>query len=182
LAACQVRSFRWSDALAVLDGDDPPSPESAERRALRVRCLWGLGRADEARALLDRSLQDYPRCLDLLSIGADVRQADKRFEDAAALLKRGLEVNPHDPESLHKLALVYESLGRPADAAEQRRREEQTKALFVEMEKLRDEAANNPWDAALRLRLAKLCSELGRDDWAKIWRDAAKACGPGVAQ
>ncbi|HMF15499.1 MAG TPA: tetratricopeptide repeat protein, partial [Gemmataceae bacterium] len=156
LAACQVRSFRWSDALAVLDGSDPPLPESAERQALRVRCLWGLGRADEARALLDRSLQDYARCLDLLSIGADVRHADKRFEDAAALLKRALDLNPHDPESLHKLALVYEALGRPADAEEQRRREEQTKAMLAEMEKLRDEAASNPWNAALRLRLAKL--------------------------
>jgi tetratricopeptide (TPR) repeat protein len=180
LAACLVRSFRWAEALAVLDGRDPPLSESAERQALRVRCLWGLGRADEARALLDRSLQDYSRCLDLLLIGADVRQADKRFEDAAALLKLALVVNPHDPESLHKLALVYEALGRTADAAEQRRLEAETKALFAEMEKVRDEAANNPWDAAPRLRLAKLCSDLGRSDWAKLWAEAAKACGPGV--
>jgi tetratricopeptide (TPR) repeat protein len=178
LAECLVRSFQWSEALAALDGPDQPLPATAERQALRVRCLWGLGRGDDARALLDQGLAEHPRSLELLQVGAEIRQADKRFSEAATLLEQALDIDNHDHESRHKLALVYEALGRRADAAEQRRLEEKTKALLKEMETLREQAANDPWNAAPHLRLAQLCTELGRDDWAKMARDAAKACGP----
>jgi tetratricopeptide (TPR) repeat protein len=177
LAECLVKQLQWADALAALDGDRP-LPETADRQALRVECLWGLGRADEARALLDRGLALFPRGLDLLHIGAEIRQADKRPAEAATFLTQALDINRHDHVSRHKLAQVYEALGRPADAAEQRRLEEQTKALIAEMNRLRDEAAGNPWNAAPRRRLAEICAELGQDKQAQWWREAAKACGP----
>jgi tetratricopeptide (TPR) repeat protein len=177
LAECLAKQLQWGEALAALDGERP-LPETAERQARRVECLWGLGRADEARALLERGLAMFPRGLDLLRIGAEIRQADKQPAEAVALLTQALEINPHDHVSRHKLALVYEGLGRPIDAAEQRRLEERTKGLVAEMNRLRDEAAGNPWDATPRRRLAEICAELGQDTLAKWWRDAAKACGP----
>jgi tetratricopeptide (TPR) repeat protein len=177
LAACLVRRVQFSEALVALDGE-APLPPSPERQALRVRCLWGLGRTDEARSLLDQGLAEWPHSVELLLIGADIRQADERYADAARLLEAAIEQDRHDPQTRHKLALAYDALGRRADAAEQRRLEEKTKALLAEMEKLRDDAASDPWNPSPRLRLATLSAELGRDDWAKLWRNAAKACGP----
>jgi tetratricopeptide (TPR) repeat protein len=177
LAACLVRRLQWSEALSTLDAA-PPLHATAERQALRVRCLWALDRANEARTLLDQGLADAPRSLELLLIGADIRQADKRHAEAATLLETAIEQDRHDPQMRHKLSLAYEALGRRADAAEQRRMAEKAKELLREMEKLRDQAASDPWNAAPRLRLAALSTELGREDWAKMWRDAAKACGP----
>ncbi|HMF15109.1 MAG TPA: tetratricopeptide repeat protein [Gemmataceae bacterium] len=181
LAECLVKQLHWSDALDALDAA-PTLPETEERQALRVESLWGLGRAEPARALLDAGLVTYPRGAELLRIGAEIRQADKHPDEAAALLVRALEVDRHDYVSRHKLAQVYESLGRSADAAEQRKLADQTKGLIEEMTRLRDEAANNVWDAAPRLRLAKICEELGQEKPARMWREAAKACGLGASK
>jgi tetratricopeptide (TPR) repeat protein len=181
LAACQARRLQWSEALGTLDGDSPLSA-TPERQALRIRCLWGLGRGDEARWMLDLGLANASRSLDLLLVGADIRQADKRYADAVLLLEAAIELDRHDPETRHKLALAYEAVGRRRDAAEQRRLEDKTKTMLAEMEKLRDDAAADLWNPAPRLKLAALSTELGREDWAKMWRDAAKACGPGLAK
>jgi tetratricopeptide (TPR) repeat protein len=177
LAECLNRQLRWHEALEVLDGERP-LPQTAERQALRVECAWNLGQADKARALLDAALASYPRGIELLRIGAEIRQADKQPQQAAALLIWALEVDRHDHASRHKLAQVYEGLGRRAEAEEQRRLAEQTKSLFEEMTRLRDEAAKNLWDATPRLQLAKICDELGQKKEARMWREAAKACGP----
>ena len=179
LAECLVRQLRWNEALEALDSERP-LPQTPERQALRVECAWNLGQANKARALLDAGLASHPRAVELLRIGAEIRQADKQSLEAAALLVRALEVDRHDHASRHKLAQVYEGLGRRSDAEVQRRLAEQTKSLFEEMTRLRDQAANNLWDAAPRLRLAKICDELGQEKEARMWREAAKACGPAV--
>jgi tetratricopeptide (TPR) repeat protein len=181
LAECLAKQLNWGPALEALDGE-PPLAETAERQALRVECLWGLGRADEARLVLERSLAAFPRGAELLRIGAEIRRADDRLSEAAALLVRALDEDRHDPVSRHKLALVYEAMGRGAEAAEQRRLEAKTKRLFEEIDQLRTEAANDLWNPKPRLRLARIFEEMGQDKLAKMWREAANACGPAKAE
>jgi tetratricopeptide (TPR) repeat protein len=178
LAECLVKQLQWSEALEALDGRDRPLSESAEVQALRVECLWGLGRTEESRAVLGRSLAAFPDGVDLLRVGAHIRQDDGQPEAAAALLERAVAHDPHDLASRHQLALVCAGLGRQAEAERHRQAEEHSRALFAEVQRLRDEAAANPWSAPPRLRLAVVCEELGRHEWAKAWRDAAGACTP----
>jgi tetratricopeptide (TPR) repeat protein len=183
LAECLVERKMWTEALQILEGADASTARELQIKclALRVQSLWGLGRSEEARALLDQGLANHPLGVDLLRVGSEVRMADRQLEGAATLLLQALEIDRHDFTSRYRLAMAYEGLGRKADAEEQRRLAEQTKSVLAEVSKLNDAAAANPWDAASRVRLAALCEELGQREMARMWREAAKACAAGAA-
>ena len=97
---------------------------------------------------------------------------------ATRLLERVVASHPHDHTSRYQLAQAYEHLGRPKDAAEQRRLVQQTQEMLKRLTALIHEAGDRPWDGALRRRAAKLCQELDRPDLATLWIRAAATCPP----
>lgn len=176
LAELLVSRGGYAEAEQVLDACDPRAAEEPVLLALRAECLWGLGRREEARALLDRVLPSHPQSGELLRGRAKMHLAADEFAAAAALLERAVALDRHDLVGRHHLAQAYEALGRRADAAEQRRLHEQTTNHLDELTRLNREATQNPWDAAVRRRLAELCQQLGKTDLAAMWLEAAGAC------
>ncbi len=179
LAECLVKQSDYVQALEVLEGCDHEAAETPKLVALRAECLWALGRGTEAQALVDRALSAQPRFPGLLRLRAQWHVQDKGLPAAASLLERALEIDRHDYLSRFQLYLVYQSLGRPAAAAEQRRLGQQTQNDLKELTDLNLQAMNKPRDASVRRRLAELCQKLDKPDLAAMWLRAAADCSPG---
>jgi len=177
LAECLTAQSNYSEALEVL-GSAGESATDPRLVAVRAECLWGLRRAAEAGDLLDGALTRYPGEAELLRIRARMHLADQKAQLAADLLERVLREHPHDHTSRYQLSLAYESLGRSADAAEQRRLVNETQAQLKQLTDLVHELGDKPWDGSLRRRAAQLCKELGRHDLAASWLRAAATCPP----
>ena len=175
LAECLVKTLDFERAWPLLE-NEPAS--TADLFAIRGECLAGMARTGEAEAVLDLGLKNYPRSVTLLQRRAKLYQDAHHPHEAAALLERAIEIDTGDYPSHFLLAQVYESLERPAPAAEQRRLSEQIKGYLVEMNRLHTEAMGNPWDAEVRRRLADVSLKLGRPDQANLWLQAAAACAP----
>jgi tetratricopeptide (TPR) repeat protein len=175
LAECLVKQSQYQKALGVLDQlvDSPPSAQ-----ALRAESLWAVGRAEEARKVLAAARTDSPNDLGLLRLEAHFSLLANKPKEAAALLERVVEADPHDFTSRSRLAHAYESLNRPTDAASQRHLAEQTRVLLRELTDLSQAAQDRPWDPAVRRRLAEVCRKLDKKDLAEMWLRAAAACPP----
>ncbi|MFL5244858.1 MAG: tetratricopeptide repeat protein [Gemmataceae bacterium] len=175
LAECLVKILDFERAWPMLENEPAGS---ADLVAVRGECLVGLGRTAEAQAALDEGLKSYPRSVILLQHRAKLYQETHQPQIAATLLESAIKINPGDYPSHFLLAQVYESLERPAQAAEQRRLSEQIKGYLVEMNQLHNEVLSDPWDADVRRRLANVSLKLGRPDEANLWLQAAAACAP----
>jgi tetratricopeptide (TPR) repeat protein len=176
LAECLLKQSRYAEALQVLNECDAQAAPSPRRLAWRAECLYAQGQTAEARTLLDRALADHPAAAELLRLRARLHQDAHELEAAAALLVRVVALDRHDYPGRYQLVLTYERLGRADEAAEQHRLCQQTKNYLAEMERLKMEAINRPWEAAVRRRLAELCRKLDQPEQARMWLRAAEAC------
>ncbi len=182
LAECLSKQNGWAEALALLVQCDPSPEDAPTVAALRAECLRGLGRVTEAGAVLDQALAAFPDDVVLLRQRAIVHLAAKEPMAAVRLLQQALDLDRHDYTSLYQLGLGYRMLGRATEAEQQLRLAEQTKEDLLEHRRLTQEAAAQPWDGRVRLRLAALCDKLGRPSDAAQWRQAAAACSPPPAR
>jgi tetratricopeptide (TPR) repeat protein len=175
LAEVLVQLKDYAKALAILEECPPAVNDKPKILACRAECLWGLERATEGKALLDRALQKHPQSPDLLRLRARLYLNDSEPHNAAALLERALQVDRHDHQSRYELVQAYQMLGRRTEAAEQQRLLKQTQDYLAELTSLNHEIAERPWDAAVRTRLAEVCDKLDKPDLAAMWRQAAAA-------
>ena len=176
LAEVLVKQTDYAQALEILDGLDPDRADKEKVVDLRVQCLWGLGRVAELRFLLEEALKDYPQSTGLLRMAGQIRLANDDPQGAVGPLEGAVQLDRQDSASRYLLAQAYETLGKRAEATEQRRLMQQTQDYFTEMSTLSKEAIRNPWDASLRRRLAVVCEKLDKHNEAAIWRKAAAAC------
>jgi tetratricopeptide (TPR) repeat protein len=178
LAELLVKEAEYQEALSILDNCEPKPGTAPKLLALRGECLGGLGRRDEARALLDQACNDYPNSVDVLRLRAKIHLQEEQPQPATVLLERALVFDRHDQASRRLLAKAYEKLGRPANAEEQRRLSQVTQDQLHELTKLSHEAMLKKWDAPLRRRLAELCDQLDKPELAAMWRRAAAVAPP----
>jgi tetratricopeptide (TPR) repeat protein len=176
LAECLVKRGRHREALEVLDQCGSEATAAPQLLALRGQCLLALGQTSEARSLAEAALARHPDSVELLRLRARLHRDAEEFRAEASDLEQALGLDRHDYTSRYQLAQVYERLGRSPDAAEQRRLCRQDQDALEEMTKLHDQAVQNPWDAAVRRRLAAVCRKLDRPDQARMWLQAAAAC------
>jgi tetratricopeptide (TPR) repeat protein len=172
LAGLLVKQTQFAEALAVLDAAGGAAAD------LRAECLYNLDRRPEAVAVLDAAPADRPATPRALRVRALLHADAGAPEMAAPLLEEALRADPHDTACRHQLALAYDRLNRPADAAEQRRQLERSQGLLKELTDLSQEAAAKPRDAAVRRRLADVCRRLDRPALAEMWQRAADASPP----
>jgi uncharacterized protein YjlB len=66
-------------------------------------------------------------------------------------------------------------LNRPAEATIQRARQEEVRRLLGVMTQLSSRADADPLNAEVREQLAQTSEQLGRNDWARSWRETSKA-------
>ena len=65
---------------------------------------------------------------------------------------------------------------RQAEADERFRLLAKSQQLFREMSDLNQQAIERPRDAAVRRRLADVCTQLNKPELAQMWRKAANSC------
>jgi tetratricopeptide (TPR) repeat protein len=174
LADCQIRLLRHDDALRTLS----EAPETANTLALRAQCHYALNNVGIAKQELTRVLALDPRHLEGLDLSGrialdagDVAAAADQFEKAA-------EFHPAEFEVRYRLAGVYRSLGREADAELQMAEVQRLQALRREFTDLHHQAFRDTRDAGLRYRLGVVATELGKWELAAEWFEAALALNP----
>jgi tetratricopeptide (TPR) repeat protein len=178
LAEVLVKQHDYRVALDVLDRPAPAPQQSVRAMGLRAECLSGLSRSDEARDVLDRTLQRDSSDGFLLRLRGQMYLSDGQPEQAAALLEKAVSLDPQDDLSRYQLALAYSRMNREKDAAEQQARVKEIRGRLELLSRLSKEAMDKPWDAEVRLRLAEVCEQMSRANLAEMWRRAAAACSP----
>jgi tetratricopeptide (TPR) repeat protein len=172
-----VKQRQFAEALDCLErGQLEAHRESLPVRELRAECLYGVGQGDDAAHILDRVLAANPDAPRALRVRALIHAAAGETAEAVVLLERALRIDAHDHACRYQLALAYAALGRPQEAAEQRRLLKQTEELLRQWADLNQEASANPADSQIRRRLAEVCTELGKPEMAQRWLRAAAAC------
>src|SRR5262249_45272069 len=145
----------------------------ADRRALLAHCLQFAGEPARFRALLDESLAQFPDHPGLLAYRARVDLAESRTAAALEGFSRALAANPFNTQALYQRGLVYRRLGQLAEARRDMARAAELKALTEEMDRLNQEAGQNPTDPEVRYQLGRVCATLGRPELAASWYVAA---------
>ena len=93
--------------------DEPPSPLLSNRIA---QAQIEIGESDEARAVLERSLLDYPEfALSHKTLG-EIHLRAKRFAAARDALTEAVAIHPFDPQSQQFLVEAYRGLGNETGA------------------------------------------------------------------
>jgi tetratricopeptide (TPR) repeat protein len=181
LAESLLTLKRYREALDALRDVEPAAEDVAAIEALRAECLRRMGQTSEMRALLDRSLASFANAPDLLRLRAELCLEDNDPARAVKLLEHAVAADPYDYTIRYQLMLAYQRLEKKADADEQKRHADELLRLSQEESKLTLEAAQHPWDAAVRRQLGEICEKLGKLELAAMWRQAATACPPAPA-
>ena len=175
LADVLARGRKFAEGLEVL-GDILPGPTTEDPNAavVRAECLRGLGRSREAAELLDGA-----RSADSGAAHHRLRgQLDqdlRRPAEALLSFERAVARDPFDYQARYLLGQAYAAAGRPDEAAKEFARVETLKKDLDRITDLTHEAMAHPRDAGVRLRLAKVCDDLGKPKLAAMWRRAAQA-------
>ncbi|TNE89217.1 MAG: tetratricopeptide repeat protein [Deltaproteobacteria bacterium] len=96
------------------DPDEPHSPLLANRLA---EAHLQLGQPREARAALEKSLEDYPEFGMSHKTLGDIARSEGRSREAYAAYLKAVEINPFDPELQSALGELAEALGDANEAS-----------------------------------------------------------------
>jgi len=102
---------RWRDALVEARAIGKRNPKDPRARSLLGEALFRAGRFDEVKAVLE-GIDDLPDApgRGLMTLGR-LRDAQGRGEEAIRLMKRAVEVAPHDRDVLYHAAGATASRG-----------------------------------------------------------------------
>jgi tetratricopeptide (TPR) repeat protein len=171
LARAQIAERRYGDALNVLRSEHV----SATATALTAECLFNLGDPSAASDAIEAALKQEPENRDALLQKAIMHSTSGDQQQALPILARLVETDPFDTESRYQYSLALRALGETQAAEEQMLTWQEQKELADQLTKKNVEALSRPFDTALRLEIAELCEQLGKDDLAIMWRRAADA-------
>lgn len=165
------KQFEHDRALEVL-ADAAPTPESL---ALRAKCLWSLGRTDEAlRALSEgrRIDSDHP-ALDI--VDAQLKLDAGEAEAAIIVLESILAHDPHDFRARYQIAQAWRQAGDQERHDLAMQQMTASRQLYYRLAELNELAVAQPDDPAIREELADICRKLNRPELAEMWDRAARA-------
>jgi tetratricopeptide (TPR) repeat protein len=156
-------------ALAML----PKDAGTAPALAVRAEATWTTAGADEAISLVESALKMLPDEPRLLSLMGRLHVDRGDYDKAVDPLERALALDQAELTTLQALATAQERLGRADDAARVRQRRADVQAALERLTSLTVDADAQPWNAAVREELSRICASLGKNDLAAMWRHAA---------
>lgn len=172
LAESLTAQFRHSEALQVLE----QAETNAFTLALRAECHLSLGDRSRARALLARAQNLDPQERAVLFLAARMDCEDGNPAPAVPRLKTLLEADAHDFAARYQLALAYRQLGDTDAARFELEAVQRSQEKHRRLKDLYRDAMSSPNDSGIRDEIAELCTELGQQRLAAIWRRAAAEC------
>lgn len=178
LAELLVKQTEFAAALACLDENPFEGTIPVTVQVCRAECLVGLGRHSDALAVLDQAARQQPLSARSQRLRGQIHAAKKEDASAVACLELALQIDAHDCPSRYQLALLHARQGRRQQADENLRLLDQSRKLIQEVSDLNQQAAEKPRDAAVRRRLADLCTRLNKPQLAQMWTKAAESCPP----
>lgn len=174
LAQSLLRLAQPAEALQHLEGLSGPEVSTS-----RAEALLALGRDAEAIEVMDAALRQGDDDVGLLRMRAERHLVDGNLTAAGELLERALARHPSDLTCLSAMIRVREAQGQADEADRYSKQLKKTQDLLEQGSKLADEAMTDPWNSAVRLKLADIFDQLGRKEDARMWRRAADACKMG---
>lgn len=175
LAKAHLEQNQYREVFELLSESE--FPLSFHAQALRATAAFNLGFIEEARKLVGLPIEDQelvdPTGLLLI---AELHNTNGDTAEALHALDRAVELFPYDAESRYRRGLQLQKLGREAEAQAELARWEELKDQSTRLTELNLQALSNPWDAEVRDQLAEVCRELGKDDLADMWTQAAAHC------
>ena len=176
LAIVLIQRNRFDEALEVLATAEP----TATVWALRADCYDGLGKPDDSRNAVEKSLLADPNDPKALRLYGSQQVADGNAQNAIVPLQKVLQQDPHDTKARYQLAMAYLKLGQTeAGQREMDARDASTK-LHEQFYAAAKQAAAEPANVQIREQLASIATTLGKREVAKRWALAAKACRTAV--
>ena len=119
LAEVLLHQSKFAEAIEVLDGITPKPEEPAgrvtSRAAIRAGALRGLGRKDEAAALLDRTIAAHPNpdAGAIYRIRGQLYLDDNNGPEAVRCLEKAVALSPAHHQSHYLLSQAYAAVGHP---------------------------------------------------------------------
>lgn len=178
LAEAEVRVELAEQLLRLGDADAalamlPKEAGSVQACAVRAEATWTTTGADDAITLVESALEKLTNEPRLLSLLGRLHVDRGEYDKAIAPLEQALALDQAELTSLQALATAQERLGRADEAARVRQRRADVQAALERLTSLTVDADAQPWNAAVREELARICGSLGKDDLATMWRHAA---------
>lgn len=167
----------YEEAEAQLDACKRRVPE-AERLGLLAECLYLRGDRDRLPSLLEEALASHPQHAGLLALRGMLLLAEGHPEAALANLDPALAAEPTETSWQYQRGLALQRLGRSDEARLAMEQVEERKRDLARLADLESVAARDLDDAGVRVRIAELCTRLGRIEMAESWYRSALACDP----
>ena len=172
LAIVLIQRNRFDEALEVLAAAEP----TATVWALKADCYDGLGKPDESRDAVEKSLLADPNDPKALRLYGSRQVADGHAQNAIVPLQKVLQQDPHDTKARYQLAMAYLKLGQTESGQREMDARDASTKLHEQFYAAAKQAAADPVNVQIREQLASIATALGKHEVAKRWALAAKAC------
>ena len=143
-----------------------------------ARCWRQLGRAGEARRLLEELAARHPADFSLLLELGQLLLETGDAAGAEAWLRRALRSSPHDYQAHYALADSLRRQGKHEEETRVRARAKEIGADLARMAELMDQLQKRPGDANLRCEIGKLLLRSGEEREGILWLRSALRADP----
>ena len=182
-----LQAHKPTEALSHLEYLRKALPDDPRVLVRVAQCRVDMGRADEARAILDGVLARWPHFPDALAARGALAKQDGQPDRAEGWLREAVARDPSAREARYHLYLCLEAEGKEAEAKEEKARLDRLEDNLNEIQQLVDGGLERaPNDPALHTRAGVLALEVGEAAEGVRWlesgagdRPALRAGAPG---
>lgn len=160
---------QFQEALAQYQAYLDWRPEDISGLFGSANCHFSLGKADLARADLDKLFVRQPEHAGGFLLRAKLELAEGRPQEALTWLQRAEGLAPREPDVLHNLTLCLRQLGKGEEASKYEGRMQEVRRQMERLEQVRKEIGSRPDNPALRHEAGLLSLALGREADAARW-------------
>jgi tetratricopeptide (TPR) repeat protein len=160
---------KLTDALPVFKGLRDDAIHDFTAAIGLAQCYAGLGRTEEARALLEDLDARKPHDPTVLLERARLAMSLGQAKDARGLLRRAAQADPQSYETHYQLFLCLRRLGEEDEALKAEKQFKAIEADLKGMSELTDQLQKAPNDPDLRLRIAEIFLRRGEEKEGVLW-------------
>lgn len=178
LASLLFRIHSYQEAAANYEELRRQQPREAAALLGLARCLIQLNRLEEARPLIGQLEAEHSDRAEVMLECGKFAFSEDRFTDAERLLRRAVQLAPHNHDAHYRLGICLEQLGQAAESGQHLRRSDEIARGLAELEKLVEAIGKAPADTSLRLQAGLICMRIGQENEGVRWLRGVLAIAP----